>query len=238
MAEMNEAPVVARKGIQPLILDSSNLTPNKENVVADDENGIFDVKEPEHVKKDAKADEGAPIVRDYSRFKQYAGDKDISNDDELEEVIKTYKGTAEKLEVLVKGDTELQGNEDYKFFRNLLTATPEQKVTAKLVSKYIDGGYSEAEALQKAKGKIESKKADPDWLEDEALNVTTDVRSRIKAMEADAVNKVAAAKKDLTFAEPGKDFEKAVKEFQPKITDFLGMKLSKDDKQREKLDML
>src|SRR6185312_1446068 len=233
MAETNEAPVVERKGIRPLILDSSNLTSNNE-VVVEEGDGVFDEKAPATTKKDAKVDEAAPVVRDYSRFKQYAG-KDIANDDELEEEVKTYKTQAERRETIVKGDTELQGNEDYKFFRNLLTATPKQKVTAKLVSKYIDGGYNEAQALEKAKAKIESKKTDPDWLEDEALNVTTDVRNRIKALETDAVNKVAAAKKDLTFVDPGNDFEKTVKEFQPKITDFLVMKLSKDEKQREKL---
>jgi|GEM_PF-2790914 len=234
MAETNEAPVVVRKGIQPLILDSNNSTSNKEVVAPEEEGGVFDEKVVEPAKKDGKTEESAPIVRDYSRFKQYAG-KDIANDDELEEVVKTYKTQAERLETIVKGDTELQGNEDYKFFRNLLTATPEQKVTAKLVSRFMEGGYTEAQALEKAKAKIEAKKADADWLEDEALNVTTDVRNRIKAMEAEAVNKIATAKKDLTFADPGSDFEKAVKEFQPKITDFLGMKLSKDDKQREKL---
>ena len=247
MAEQNEDKKnEAPKGlIRPLHLDATEKVVKEESKADDvdesfvdfalgDEKPKPDPKETPAQKLAREAADKGPTARNYDRFKAYA-DKDITNDDELEEVVKGYKTKAEKLEVLVKGDTELQSNDDYKFYRSLEKATDEQKVTARLVAKFMGGGLTQEQATAKAAERILAKKDNPEWLEDEALSVTAEVRGLIKGMEKEAVDRVSNAKKDLTFAEPSADFEKSVKESQTNIKDFLGMKLSKDDKQREKL---
>ena len=247
MAENAENKTEAPKGlIRPLHLDATEKVV-KEEPKADDVDESFvdfalgeekpkpDPKETPAQKLAREAAAATP-ARDYSRFKSYSEkEKDVTSDDDLEEIIKSYKTKAEKLEVLVKGDTELQSNDDYKFYRSLEKATDEQKVTARLVAKFMGGGLTQEAATAKAAERILAKKDNPEWLEDEALSVTAEVRGLIKGMEKEAVDRVSNAKKDLTFAEPSADFEKSVKESQTNIKDFLGMKLSKDDKQREKL---
>ena len=246
MAENAENKNEAPKGlIRPLHLDATEKVVKEESKADDvdesfvdfalgDEKPKPDPKETPAQKLAREAADKGPTARNYDRFKAYA-DKDITNDDELEEVVKSYKTKAEKLEVLVKGDTELQGDEDYKFYRKLLNASPEEKVTAKLVATFMQGGLSQEDAQKEAAEEIKANEANPRWLKLEAVKVFTELSNLISGKEKEAVNKITNAKKDLTFAEPSADFEKSVKESQTNIKDFLGMKLSKDDKQREKL---
>lgn len=186
-----------------------------------------------------KGEESKP---NYSRFKEYVGKDEISEDDietgwkKDREELATYKTKASKLEVLAQGSNKLKEDKEYQSWKNWLGAKPEDLVTTSLAYDFMEDGLDEKAAGIKAKERLDEEiEKNPHWVEDTARGIRKNLKGLLAQKEHEVKEQIENASKDISFVNPTSDFEGKVKETWSKTEDFLGMKFSKDEKERTKL---
>lgn len=181
---------------------------------------------------------------DFSRFKQYVG-KDEFGEDDLENAFKEretklkereteaneYK---QRLSIVKEGKERLKNDKQFQDWQNFKKETDENLVTASLAYEYAEDGLSASEAMKKAKDRVKAEtERNPNYLEDSARGIRRGLNQSIAERENQIYQEIENAAKDVSFISPSVEFEQKVKEYQPKVDEFLGMKL--DEKDRNKL---
>lgn len=247
--ETLEKPLTTKVNFQkPSEIKTTEVNKEKQQPVNNDEfvvdfNLTETPKETPAKSGDSKKGVEEPIKPNYSRFKEYVGKDEISEDDietiwkKDREELNTYKTKAQKLEIIAQGKTRLNEDKDYQSWKTWLDSKPEDLVTASLAYEYQSGdGLTEAQAMAKAKERVsKNKEKDPDWIEDTARGIKKELRLSMSQKEEQVHKEIEEASKDISFVNPSSEFEKTVKDTFDKTEEFLGMKLPKDEKERKKL---
>lgn len=206
------------------------------------EEGVVTLSDFEDEPKDAPADnkEQKPVAEtpklNFSRFKDL--DEDVDSEDKLYESFKSLKESNSKLGIIAKGNKIINEDKDIKDWNSLLQLSGEDLVKEGLTFSFMQAGFSEKQAAEKAQAKIDkSKDSNPDFIEEEEMKLRGQLRTSINQKASELQKTLLDAEESLP-KKTKKETESLAQTVKAKIqsTDnFLGLALGADEDSIKKI---
>lgn len=216
---------------------------NKEKPAPVKEEGkvfLSDFEEKEETPADPKEPAKVETPKlNLSRFKEFADeDEEFDSEDKLVDAFKNLKGKTSKLELIAKGNRIIQEDKDIKSWNSLLQLSGEDLVKEGLTYNFMNAGFSEKVANEKAQAKIDkAKENNPDFIEEEEMKLRGSLRTSINQRATELQNQITEAEKSLPqkTKKETETLTTSVKEKIQSTDNFLGLALGGDEDSIKKI---